>query len=54
MIYMNIKENGQAETLDSFETLREARTMLKEYRIASNYYSTAYLSQRSTKDWRTK
>lgn len=54
MIYMNIKENGQTETLDSFQTRKEARAMLKEYCIASDYYSSAYLSQRPTKDWRTK
>ena len=51
MTYINIKENGLTETLDSFQTRKEAFTMLREYRIASSYYKHAYLSQRSTKGW---
>lgn len=53
-IYLNIKESGRVETLDEFETYKEAKKMLKEYRIASNYYFGAYLSQRCTKDWKNK
>lgn len=52
MIYINIKENGKVETLDQFETHREAKAMLKEYRIASYYYYGAYLSSRCTKEWK--
>jgi len=50
--YINIKTDGQTETIDEFETRREAIKMLKEYRIASSWYVGAYLSNRSTKDWR--
>jgi len=50
--YINIKENGQTETLDEFETYSEAKKMLVEYKIASSYYSGAYLSSRSTKEWK--
>lgn len=52
MTYINIKENGTTNTLDQFETYKEAKAMLKEYRLASGYYSAAYLSSRSTKEWR--
>ena len=51
MDYINTKEYGYVETVDEFETIKEARKMLKEYRMASpgmNYY----LSQRSTKTWK--
>jgi hypothetical protein len=52
MIYINIRENGKVETLDQFETYREAMAMLKEYCIASTYYYGAYLSSRCTKEWK--
>lgn len=51
MAYINIKEAGSVETLDEFETRKEALKMLKEYRIASSYYYSAYISSRSTKEW---
>ena len=51
MLYINIKENGKVETLDCFETYKEAREMLKEYKLSSNYYNVAYISNRSTRDW---
>lgn len=50
--YINIKDQGKVGTLDEFETHKEAREMLKEYRIASSYYAGAYLSNRCTKEWR--
>ena len=52
MIYINIKDNGKVETIDEFETHREAKAMLKEYCIASPYYYGAYLSSRCTKEWK--
>ena len=52
MMYINIKEDGKVETLDEFETYKEAIKMLKEYRIASSYYYGAYISRRCTKEWR--
>jgi len=51
MTYINIKEDGQTETLDSFDTRKEAKAMLKEYNVASSYYSGAYLSQRAVKGY---
>lgn len=51
MTYINIKEDGGTETLDSFDTRKEAFAMLKEYRMASSYYSGAYLSQRAVKGY---
>jgi len=51
MTYINIKENGIVETIDQFDSYKEALKMLKEYRIASSYYYTAYLSSRSTQNW---
>ena len=52
--YINIKNGSEIETIDEFETRKEAFKMLKEYRIASNYYSSAYLSQRCTNSWRNR
>ena len=52
--YINVKENGKTETIDEFETRKEARGMLKEYKIANSYYHNAYLSSRSTKEWRER
>ena len=43
MTHINIKSNGKTETLDSFETRKEATAMLKEYRMAAPYYTDAYL-----------
>ena len=54
MTYLNLKDpyTNEIETIDQFETRKEARKMLKEYRIASSYYSGLYTSQRSTNDWK--
>lgn len=38
------------ETVDEFETRKEAVAMLKEYRMADPY-GTYYLSQRCCKEW---
>ena len=50
MPYINLKSSYGIETVDQFDTYKEAREMLKEYRISdkTNYY---YISQRSVKDW---
>ncbi len=53
MTYVNIKNNGEVETVDEFETYKEAVKMLKEYRL-SDTYNNYYLSQRSTKDWQNR
>ena len=52
MYYINMKTAGQVETIDMFETWREANDMLAEYHLAFGYDAHLYLSQRSTKDWR--
>jgi len=56
MTYLNLKDpyTNNIETIDQFETRKEARAMRKEYQIASSFYSGLYLSQRSTNDWRNK
>lgn len=53
MIYIQRHTNQPLETVGEFETLKEARAMLVEYRLAdsSAHY---YLSSRACKDWRTK
>jgi len=51
--YINIKNGGKVETIDEFETAKEARLMRKEYQMgdSSNLY---YLSMRCTKEWRDR
>lgn len=51
MQYIQRKEGRQLETVDEFETYKEARDMLKEYQMSdpSGYY---YISTRTCKDWR--
>ena len=51
--YINIKNAGVVETIDEFETAKEARVMRTEYQMSdrSNLY---YLSKRCTKEWREK
>lgn len=53
MIYINIKTGNGVETVDEFTTMKEARVMIKEYRL-SDRYNNYYLSQRSTREWRLK
>lgn len=53
MTYLNIKKHGEVETFDEFDNYKEAREMLKEYRLNS-WYSEAYLSSRSTSTWRKR
>ena len=51
MIYIQRKGNGQLETVDQFETHKEAIAALKEYRLSDSegYY---YLSSRACKGWK--
>ena len=51
MTYINIKNNNLVETVDEFESIREACKMIKEYRLADRY-NNYYLSSRSTREWR--
>ena len=48
MRYINIKSNYGIETIDEFETRKEARLMLIEYLMI---YSNVWISQRCTRDW---
>ena len=51
MKYIQRKDGKQLETVDQFETSKEAREMLKEYQI-SDRYASYYISTRPCKDWR--
>ena len=51
MKYIQRKDNyGSFETVDQFESHKEAKNMLKEYRLSdqSAYY---YISQKPCRDW---
>ncbi len=50
MKYIQRKDNNYLETVDQFETLKEAQIMLSEYRI-SDPYAVFYISNRACKDW---
>lgn len=49
--YIQRNGDGYLETVDEFETMREARAMLAEYRLADQS-ADYYLSSRACKDWR--
>ena len=51
MVYIQRKGDGYLETVDEFETKKEAREMLKEYRV-SDPTAFFYISSRACKDWR--
>ncbi len=50
MRYINTRTSYGIETVDEFDTLKEAREMLTEYRISSQDMEL-YLSTRCTKAW---
>ena len=51
MVYINWKVSGKVETVDQFETRKEAKEAIPEYQMAYNYQGEVYLSSRCTKDW---
>lgn len=51
MKYIQRKGQGYLETVDEFETFKEARAMLKEYRM-SDPSAEFYISSRACKEWR--
>lgn len=51
MKYIQRRGDGYLETVDQFETSKEARAMLKEYRL-SDPSAHFYISQRACKGWR--
>ena len=54
MVYINAKSIYGIETIDQLESSKEAKEMIKEYRIAFGSNFNLYLSQRSTNEWRSK
>lgn len=53
MIYIQRKDSNGLETVDEFETRKEAVAMVKEYRM-SDKTASFYLSSRPCKDWKDK
>ena len=53
MVYIQRKDGRHLETVDEFETWKEARKMVIEYRI-SDSSAIFYLSRRACKEWVTK
>jgi hypothetical protein len=51
MTYIQRKDAHYLETVDEFESIREARAMLNEYRM-SDPSADFYISIRACKDWR--
>ena len=51
MYYINYKYGKEIETIEEIETLKEAKELLKEYKMVSSCY---YLSKRSTRAWRNE
>ena len=53
MRYIQRRDNstGQLETVDEFESTKEARAMLREYQL-SDRSATFYTSSRACKAWR--
>jgi hypothetical protein len=52
MKYIQLKSYGQLETVDQFETMKEARAMLREYIISGG--GEYYISGRACHDWHNK
>lgn len=51
--YIQRKQGSDVETVDEFDTRKEARDMLKEYCL-SDPYADYYISSRACKHWRAK
>lgn len=51
MVYIQRKDGGYLETVDEFETRKEAKEVLQEYRL-SDPYAVYYLSQRACEGWK--
>ena len=49
--YIQRKDGKDLETVDEFETCKEAREMVKEYRL-SDYSAHYYISSRCCKHWK--
>lgn len=53
MFYINMQTSSGVETVDQFETRREARLMLDEYIMAFAGCGRLYISTRCTREWRS-
>ncbi len=53
MVYIQRKDEHALETVDQFDTYKEAREMVGEYRM-SDPTAHFYTSQRACKDWYEK
>ena len=51
MYYIQRKDSRYLETVDEFDTFKEAKKMLKEYRL-SDLSAHYYISSRACKAWR--
>ena len=51
MKYIQRKDEKYLETVDEFETYKEAKAMLKEYRLCDTS-AVYYISSRCCKDWK--
>lgn len=51
MVYIQRKGSNYLETVDEFETYKEAKKMIIEYRI-SDPYAKYYISSRCCKAWK--
>jgi hypothetical protein len=51
MVYIQRKDTNSLETVDEFPTMREARKVVREYRL-SDPSASYYLSSRACKVWR--
>ena len=53
MKYIQRKDSNGLETVDEFQTYKEARSMLCEY-VLADPYGQYYISTRCCKAWKTK
>lgn len=52
MYYIQRKDGKQLETVDQFETYKEAKKMVKEYRMIGDRSAHYYVSTRACKHWK--
>jgi len=50
--YINYRGAEGVETVDEFDSLREARTMCREYNANRAFEGSCYVSSRATRVWR--
>jgi len=53
MYYIQFRDENGLETIDEVKTHKEARFLIKEYRLAYNT-GHLYISSRACKAWRNK